>query len=242
MYKPLPAGWAIGAHFVLGFMACLAFLNLKSIIWDAYVPNDFEAFPEPAWRPPGLISATTVASTPFARFEVHKVRTENGVIVNDWLWTDERSHVNILVHLKGINRYLLFKQMKYGLTSPKLATIGGLFEEGESPEDCAHRELLEETGLVAGEMVNLGAYRVQVNRGGGILHAFLARDSVKSNMHKSSDDYESQSKVYLDQKELTEVILKGEVGEAQWVATAALGTMYMEHHHAPKKRLIDEIS
>ena len=56
-----------------------------------------------------------VTSTPFARFEIHKVRTDSGVIVNDWLWVDERSHVNILVHLKEDNKYLLFKQRKYGL-------------------------------------------------------------------------------------------------------------------------------
>lgn len=56
-----------------------------------------------------------VTSTPFARFEIHKVKTESGVIVNDWLWVDERSHVNILVHLKDEDKYLLFKQKKYGL-------------------------------------------------------------------------------------------------------------------------------
>ena len=48
-------------------------------------------------RTPGTLAVRTVTSTPFARFEIHKVRTESGQIVNDWLWTDERSHVNILV-------------------------------------------------------------------------------------------------------------------------------------------------
>lgn len=60
-----------------------------------------------------------MASTPFARFEIHKVKTETGVIINDWLWTDERSHVNILVHLKESDKFLLFHQMKYGLLEAK---------------------------------------------------------------------------------------------------------------------------
>lgn len=84
------------------------------------IPMD--PFPEPQWKTPGTLKITTVASTPFARFEIHKVKTENGEIVNDWLWTDERSHVNILVHLKNEDKYLLFYQKKYGLEKPYLGT------------------------------------------------------------------------------------------------------------------------
>ena len=58
--------------------------------------------------------------------------TDSGIIVDDWLWTDERSHINILVHLKNENKYLLFKQKKYGLEREYYALIGGLFNEGET--------------------------------------------------------------------------------------------------------------
>ena len=84
------------------------------------------------------------------------------------------------MHLKEEDKYLLFRQKKYGLLEPKLALVGGLFEEGDTPEGCAHRELLEETGLQAEQMISLGSYRVQVNRGGGMLHAFYAKNCVKS--------------------------------------------------------------
>lgn len=90
------------------------------------------------------------------RFELHQVKTESGVVVDDWMWTDERSHVNILVHLKKEDKYLMFFQKKYGLESPAYATLGGLFNVGETALQCATRELEEEAGLVAGEMVSLG--------------------------------------------------------------------------------------
>ena len=66
------------------------------------------------------------------------------------------------VHLKEENKYMLFYQKKYGLSQPAYATVGGLFNEGESAFQCATRELLEETGLVAADLVSLGQYRVQV--------------------------------------------------------------------------------
>lgn len=110
-----------------------------------------------------------------------------------------------------------------------VAAVGGLFNKGESSEQCARRELLEETGLETNELISLGRYRVQVNRGGGILYAFLARNCVKSKLKKFSDDYEKQLVRKLTREELIKATLNGEIGEAQWVAAVALGLLSEEH-------------
>ena len=139
--------------------------------------------------------------------------------------------------LKNEDKYLLFRQLKYGLERPYLALVGGLFNENESALDCAIRELLEETGLIAEEMINLGRYRVQVNRGGGILNAFLARNAVPKDGHNTfhqllsseqGGDYEKQTVVKLTLNEVIDYALKGEIGEAQWTAVAALGVLYQQ--------------
>lgn len=83
---------------VFGLVAILYLFYTNVLTFKEAIPIPLEEFPEPAWRTPSTLDARTVVSTPFARFEIHKVRTESGVVVNDWLWTDERSHVNILVH------------------------------------------------------------------------------------------------------------------------------------------------
>ena len=162
------------------------------------------------------------------------------------LYSDERSHVNILVHLKDEDKYLLFFQKKYGLEKAHYAVVGGLFNKGESGADCARRELLEETGLETEELVDLGRYRVQVNRGGGILYAYLAKNCFKSKNKKFSDDYEKQEARKLTREELLKITLNGEIGEAQWVATVALGLLqeeYIEHHpinlQAPTRHTIN---
>ena len=206
---------------------------------DSFLPVPMEPFPEAPWRTPQTLSVRTVTSTPFARFEIHQVKTESGAIVNDWLWTDERSHINMLVHLKEEDKYLLFHQKKYGLEKPYYAAIGGLFNDNDTPTGCARRELLEETGLEAEELVDLGRYRVQVNRGGGILYAFFAKNCVLSKIRKSSDDYEHQERRLLTKDELIKVALDGQIGEAQWLATIALGLVYEDHKDKyDEKRII----
>ena len=119
--KPISTLLCILTGFILGIIySTLTLVTTKTPSNTPPIPMD--PFPEPQWRTPSTLKITTITSTAFARFEIHQVKTENGEIINDWLWTDERSHVNILVHLKDEDKYLLFYQKKYGLEKPYLGT------------------------------------------------------------------------------------------------------------------------
>ncbi len=52
----------------------------------------------------------------------------------------------------------------------------GTLEEGESPEDCALRELREETGIAAGTLEPAGKFYSSPGYSTEVLHMFLASD------------------------------------------------------------------
>ena len=54
-----------------------------------------------------------------------------------------------LCYLENRSNYLMLHRVKKEIdeNKDKWIGIGGKFEEGESPEDCAVREIMEETGM-----------------------------------------------------------------------------------------------
>ena len=59
-----------------------------------------------------------------------------------------------LCYLEKDKQYLMIHRIKKknDCNHDKWIGIGGKFEEGESPEDCARREVFEETGLKIGKL------------------------------------------------------------------------------------------
>ena len=57
--------------------------------------------------------------------------------------------ITTLCYIEKDNKYLMLKRVKKkeDINKGKWIGVGGHFEEGESPEECVYREVLEETGL-----------------------------------------------------------------------------------------------
>lgn len=49
------------------------------------------------WSTNHTMGAVTLASCKYGQFQSHTVKTESGVIAKNWLWTNDRDQVNILV-------------------------------------------------------------------------------------------------------------------------------------------------
>ena len=184
---------------------------------------------EDFWNPDMTLSTKTLYESPFARFQVHKVKAGKHVF-NDWLWCDEMDHINVVVQEAETGKFVIFRQTKYANPGPPLlAVVGGFLEPGEEPIDTAKRELLEELQMESNEWVSLGKYRAAVNRGGGYTHTFLAKNAVKV-VDKNREvvgqaDLEKQDILRCSEEELLQYALDGKFGEVKWVATVALSLL-----------------
>lgn len=74
---------------------------------------------------------------------------------------------------------ILVEEYRHGAGIVALGTIGGGAESGERPEDAAVRELREETGYAAAEMIGLGSTWANFGTHTNRVHHFLARDCVQ---------------------------------------------------------------
>jgi 8-oxo-dGTP pyrophosphatase MutT (NUDIX family) len=87
--------------------------------------------------------------------------------------------VNVIPITKD-NQVVLIEQFRFGIEAVALEIPGGMVDEGETPEDSARRELLEETGYSPGEIVYLGKSHPNPATHNNTLHHFLALNCEKT--------------------------------------------------------------
>ena len=83
-----------------------------------------------------------------------------------------------LVHLEKDGKYLMLHRIKKegDYNKDKWIGVGGKFEPRESPEDCARRETLEETGLTIGDMSYRGIVTFIYQDITEYMHLFSSKD------------------------------------------------------------------
>ena len=80
-----------------------------------------------------------------------------------------------IIPLTEDGRVVLIEQYRHGTREVSLEIPGGMVDAGESPRDAAARELSEETGYEAGEVLLLGKTRPNPAIQDNWIHTFVAR-------------------------------------------------------------------
>jgi ADP-ribose pyrophosphatase len=161
----------------------------------------------------------------YLKVENHSIQMPDGRVMTNWPWVITREYAIVLA-LTTQGEYICFRQTKYGVQGDTLAPAGGFIEPGEEPLEAAKRELLEETGYVAAEWVNLGQYRVDGNIGCGVAHLFLACQAQWAR-EPVSDDLEEQVLLRLSRQQIEEALRNGEFKVLAWATTVALALLHL---------------
>ncbi len=130
-----------------------------------------------------------------------------------------------IVPLLDDGHVVLIRQYRRAADAVLLEVPAGTLEEGEHPEDCAYRELTEETGYRARTITRLFQQFLAPGYSAEILHVYLAEGLVPGK--QSFDDDESIEVHPVMLSEVPGMISRGEIADAKSIA-ALLMTIHLK--------------
>lgn len=130
-------------------------------------------------------SNKSLLNTPVFEVTSRKHTSANN-ISGDYIVLNAPDWVIVIPELN--NKFLMVKQWRHGENSLSVEFPGGVVDEGEKPEIAAKRELEEETGYRAGEIIKLGYSNPNPALFSNRVHFYLARDLKKIGEQKLDDD------------------------------------------------------
>lgn len=108
---------------------------------------------------------------------------------HDFYRIDAAEWVNV-VPITAAEEVVLIRQFRHGVRDITLELPGGMVDPGEVPAAAAARELLEETGYRAGEVLPLGSLNPNPALFGNRVHSFVANgcERVAEIRRESTED------------------------------------------------------
>ena len=132
-----------------------------------------------------------------------------------------------IVPLTEQNEVLMVRQYRHPFSKVLLEAPAGKLDPNEAPEDCARRELSEETGAEAGELTYIGDYYPSVAVLDENIHLYIARKLSFHSQHTDDDEFLRVERIPL--KTLVEQVLSGEICDGKTQA-AILKTWFLEQN------------
>ncbi len=150
------------------------------------------------------------------RLEVHHVEDEE---------TGQRLQREVVVHrgaavilaLLPEDRVLLIRNRRHAVGQRLIELPAGTLEIQEDPMNCAGRELLEETGYLAGKLRPLTSFFTSPGILTEKMYAFLAYNLEKS--HTALEEGEDIELLPTDMDEAIEMIADGRIIDGKTIAT-----------------------
>lgn len=176
--------------------------------------------PRHCYNPPPmkyeLIEKQVIFEGRKVRLEVHHLRNED---------TGLRHHREVVIHggavcvlpIKADGSVVLIRQRRYSVSETLVEVPAGTLEKGELPMNCAGRELLEETGYLAGRLVPIGSFYTSPGILTEKMYAFAAYDLEKR--ESALEEGEDIELLEVPYDEAMQMIADGQITDGKTAAT-----------------------
>jgi ADP-ribose pyrophosphatase len=122
----------------------------------------------------------------------------------------------VLIPITDKGEIILVKQWRRAIEKRIIELPAGTLESGEPPEVCAQRELQEETGFRANQIIPLGGFYTTPGFCTEYLHLFIALDLEADPL--PADDDEGIDLLFTPLEKAEKMIEKGEICDAKTIA------------------------
>jgi ADP-ribose pyrophosphatase len=132
----------------------------------------------------------------------------------------------VIVPVKEDGKIIFVKQFRYPLKKTLLELPAGKLDPNEDPLTCAIRELEEETGYLANNVIKLGAINTTPGFCTEVLHIYLAKDLIPGEHRREEGEYGMEVNEYTMQ-EIEEKIKSGELSDAKSICGIYMAKMHL---------------
>jgi 8-oxo-dGTP pyrophosphatase MutT (NUDIX family) len=186
-------------------------------------------------RPWRILSSEYRIQTKFLRLRADRVELPGGAIVDDYFVRESRGFT-IVFAITPDGRVPLVRQYKHGAAAILTELPAGMIDEGETPEQCAARELAEETGYAGGAPEHVRTLLNDPTNANGRFFVYVVRDAVPS--AKTSFDITEDIDVELvSVDEVRAMALDGRIDSGSQVAAALVALDYLERGESSARSL-----
>lgn len=172
-----------------------------------------------------MVSQETVYQGIIVNVRRDKAKLPDGRLTNREV-VEHPGGVTILPVDEAGNCYMV-RQFRYPFGRMMLEAPAGKLEYGEEHRSCAERELSEETGLRADELVYLGPCCTSPGFSTEVLHIYLALGLHQGESHPDEDEFLNVEKRSLS--ELVALAMSGEIDDGKTVVALLKAEKYLQN-------------
>jgi ADP-ribose pyrophosphatase len=121
---------------------------------------------------------------------------------------------------------LFVRQYRHATGGDLLELPAGTRDDDEPYEQCAAREIREETGMEAGKLQKLGEFYLVPGYGTELMAAFLATELKENPLQADEDEFLNVEKIPI--KQAVQMAERGEIRDAKSLAALLLAKAHLK--------------